>query len=191
MPLLAAKFPGIRSSRVSSGTANSTTAVNVQSTAKSSDSSSLMATKGKQFGVDEGNNSANGESRMQSSSNNSDRYSASVPKYGQRGIPEINNSKKSLLVSSDIKPDSLSVTMQKGKHKSNEESSAFSDKEGYPDSVTSSLKSMTLSNKSGNSSSISKQKTKSPVQYQPEEWMLLDKAGDAMTQLNLAIVSQI
>jgi hypothetical protein len=49
---------------------------------------------------------------------------------------------------------------------------------------------MSLFDKSGNSNKASAKRPKSSAQYQPDKWMLPDKSENALTQLNLAIVSR-
>ncbi|XP_038695829.1 HBS1-like protein isoform X2 [Tripterygium wilfordii] len=62
---------------------------------------------------------------------------------------------------------------------------------GEPHDLINNLSNVSLNNKSGKSNKVDPGKANSRVHYQPEKWMLLSKAQDDLTQLNLAIVGHV
>ncbi|XP_021670172.2 uncharacterized protein LOC110657323 isoform X2 [Hevea brasiliensis] len=183
---------------------------NAQSTVKRPDSSSLLMPKGKQGSVNESIYAMNGMACTQSSFESSDSSSALMPKSGPNSMDKSNCSKNDSLSirsgdetsesSSSLMPkgknsnetsESSSSLIPKGKHKSSDDSSSSSTIMAEPHRLTSNLNKMTLSDKSQNVTSNNASKIKSHKQYEPDKWMLPDKAADQLTQLNLAIVGHV
>ncbi|KAF2283542.1 hypothetical protein GH714_011923 [Hevea brasiliensis] len=183
---------------------------NAQSTVKRPDSSSLLMPKGKQGSVNESIYAMNGMACTQSSFESSDSSSALMPKSGPNSMDKSNCSKNDSLSirsgdetsesSSSLMPkgknsnetsESSSSLIPKGKHKSSDDSSSSSTIMAEPHRLTSNLNKMTLSDKSQNVTSNNASKVKSHKQYEPDKWMLPDKAADQLTQLNLAIVGHV
>ena len=137
--------------------------------------------------MDESNHLMNGA--PQPSCKSSDSSSASISK-GRPGVDEGNHNKNGVVdtQSNDEISDSTSSLMPKAKDKSVGYSSS-SINGGKSLGLTSNLNDMSLSDKSGNSNKDSAKRPKSSARYQPDKWMLPDKSENALTQLNLAIVS--
>jgi len=160
----------------------------ISETVKSSDKSSASIPKGKQGNMDDSNHLMNGA--PQPSCKSSYSSSASISK-GRPGVDEGNHNKNGVVdtQSSDEISDSTSSLMPKAKDKSVGYSSS-SINGGKSLGLTSNLNDMSLFDKSGNSNKASAKRPKSSAQYQPDKWMLPDKSENALTQLNLAIVSR-
>lgn len=154
-----------------------------------SNNSSVSIPKGKQGNMRESHHSMNGS--IQSSSQVSDGSSAPIPE-GRHGLYDNSHKKNGILdiQSSDEASYSSSSLMLEGKDKRRDDSSSsIHGDESH--SLTSNLSDVSLSDKSGSSNKANARRPKSQAQYQPDKWMVPDKAEDALTQLNLAIVSWI
>lgn len=90
--------------------------------------------------------------------------------------------------SNSKRADRTSTRNQKFNHDDMGETSSLANG-AKPESLPSRVDSMSLNSKPGSSKSIVPKKTL--AQYKPEKWMLPDKAGNVMTQLNLAIVGHV
>lgn len=202
--------------RGSSGITQKNSANNAHSTIKKSDSP-LLILKSKEDSVDEGIHVMNGVSYTQSGSESSDG-SIVVPKSGPNSVDKnycSKNSSISIQSSGETSKSSSSMKqkgkyknadasiqssgktsecssslMPKGKHISLDDNSLSSFIVSEPHRLTSNLKMISLSDKSQDVTSDNAIKAKSHKQYEPDKWMLPDKAEDKLTQLNLAIVSQ-
>ncbi|KDP33440.1 hypothetical protein JCGZ_07011 [Jatropha curcas] len=181
-----------KSPRASSGISDKNGATNAQSTIKRSDSSSLLIQKGEQGSVDEGRYAPTRVAYTESWSESSDNSSALVPKSGSNRMDEsicsksgtlyIQSSDETLESSSSLMPESKNISMDDG---------SSSIIEGEPHRLTSNLNNMSLSDKSGNLASVNDRKSKPIAQYEPDKWMVPDKADNSLTQLNLAIVGHV
>eukprot|EP00257_Ricinus_communis_P027287 XP_025014701.1 HBS1-like protein isoform X3 [Ricinus communis] len=163
-------------------------ATNSQSIVKRLDDSSLLMEKGKR---DSGNDNVRGKneaSAIQSSSGSNSSFSLK-PKPGVASN-FLEDSALSIH-SSDEMPENSSALMPKGKHRNMDNSSSSSMIGGERHMLANNISMMSVSDKSEHVSSINAKKSKSIAHYQPDNWMLLDKADDTMTQLNLAIVGHV
>lgn len=158
----------LKSSRVSSSVSEKNGSVNTRSSAKKSDIANTLMPKDMQDSVDERNSLKN---EVRASSRISDSSSLVMAKDRLGTINEGNCSNHGTV------DDSISSSVD------GTESSS------HTGNLTSNMKNMSSTAKSGNSTNVSARKTNSHTQYKPEKWMLPDKKGDRMTQLNLAIVS--
>ncbi|TXG62357.1 hypothetical protein EZV62_013720 [Acer yangbiense] len=160
-----ANFLDLKSSRVSSNVSGKNGAVNTKSSAKKSDSANALVSKGKQDCMDEAVTQAKDR-----------RGSANEGNCPKNGAVDIN--------SSDMWSDSSYAS-------TSNVSGSSSINGAEPRGIASDVKNMSLTDKSGNSTIVSTRKTNSPAQYKPEKWMLPEKVGDGLTQLNLAIVGHV
>lgn len=111
-----------------------------------------------------------GDSSETSSRGRHDKLDNSVSKGGAGGI----KSGKSL---PKAKADMSNETSSSSKYLETSES------------LTGTMNKMSLIGETENSSDIKIRGPRSQSKHKPEEWMLLDKESDALSQLNLAIVS--
>lgn len=158
----------LKSSRVPSSVSEKNGSITKRSSVKKSDIANALMPKDKQDSVDERKSLKN---EVCTSSGISDSSSLVMAKDGLGSIDEGNCSNYGAV------DDSISSSIdgvELGSHTGN---------------LTSNMKSMSLTAKSGNSTNVSARRTNSRTQYKPEKWMLPEKTGDRMTQLNLAIVS--
>ncbi|KAK1551184.1 hypothetical protein Q3G72_031599 [Acer saccharum] len=160
-----ANFLDLKSSRVSSNVSGKKGAVSTQSSAKKSDSANALVPKGKQDCMDEAVTQAKDR-----------RGSANEGNCPKDGAVDIN--------SSDTWSDSSYAS-------TSNVSGSSSINGAEPRGIASDVNNMSLTDKSGNSTIVSTRKTNSPAQYKPEKWMLPEKVGDGLTQLNLAIVGHV
>ncbi|ESR63383.1 hypothetical protein CICLE_v10007529mg [Citrus x clementina] len=163
-------FLDLKSSRVSSSVSEKNGSVNTRSSAKKSDIANVLMPKDKQDSVDERNSLKN---EVRASSRISASSSVVMAKDRLGTIDEGNCSNHGTV------DDSISSSVD------GTESSS------HTGNLTSNMKNMSSTAKSGNSTNVSARKTNSHTQYKPEKWMLPDKKGDRMTQLNLAIVGHV
>ncbi|KAG8656763.1 HBS1-like protein isoform X3 [Manihot esculenta] len=171
--------------RGSSGITQKNSANNAHSTIKKSDSP-LLILKSKEDSVDEGIHVMNGVSYTQSGSESSDG-SIVVPKSGPNSVDKNYCSKNgSISIQSSGETSKSSSSMkQKGKYKNADASIQSSGKTSECSS------SLMPKDKSQDVTSDNAIKAKSHKQYEPDKWMLPDKAEDKLTQLNLAIVGHV
>lgn len=80
-------------------------------------------------------------------------------------------------------------SLPKAKADMSNETSSSSKYMETSESLTGTMNKMSLIGETENSSDIKIRGPKSQSKHKPEEWMLLDKESDALSQLNLAIVS--
>ena len=174
LPFLAVNLFNSRSPNTSAG---------ITETDKSSDIPSTSMPKGKQDNMDDNSHSMNGALQQISGG------SASISK-GRPGVDEGNVKKKGIVgtQSSDGTSDSTSSLMPKGKDKSFDNSRSSTNR-GESPGLKSNLNDMSLSDKSESSYMASAKRPKSSAKYKPDKWMLPGKSENALTQLNLAIVS--
>lgn len=132
---------------------------------------SSVAFKGKTISLEENNNSS-GERQ----------------KYFNDTSTVLRNNDAVAGTSSSKRTHNIPTRNQKSKHDDVGEYSSLANG-AKSESLSSSLDSMSLNSKSGASKPIVPKKTL--AQYKPEKWMLLDKEGNVMTQLNLAIVGHV
>jgi len=149
------------------GFAEKNAATTMQSAARQTNSS--FAFKGKNIPLEEHNNSS--EERE---------------KYFNDTSTVLRNSDAVAGTSHSKRTDNTPTRNQKSKHDDVAESSSLA-KGAKPASLSSSSDSLSLNRKSGSPKPILPRRNL--AQYKPEKWMLPDKEGNLMTQLNLAIVS--
>ncbi|XP_050218467.1 uncharacterized protein LOC126669143 isoform X2 [Mercurialis annua] len=169
--------------KASSGTTENG-ATNAQSTVQKVDDSFPLVPKGKRCIGDE---IVDAKNEVATKQLGSDSLFSSMPKPGVRSkFPK--DSTPSIQLSDEMSVSS-SALMTKGKNRSVNDSSSSSMTRDEMYRLSDNVNRMNVSYKS--SSSVIAKNTKSNAQYQPDEWMLPDKADDTMTQLNLAIVGHV
>ncbi|KAJ4707683.1 putative Elongation factor 1-alpha [Melia azedarach] len=134
-------------------------------------------------------------SRVSSSTKKPSNANALLPKDKQARMDESHSLKNEVVQASSKSSDSSSSVMPKDRHDTVDDSIGSSIDGAEPlshtDNLTSNLKNVSLNVKSGNSTHVSDRRENSHRRYKPERWMLPDKAGDGLTQLNLAIVGHV
>lgn len=168
-------FLDLKSSGVSTSISEKNGSINIRSSAKKYDIANALMPKGKQDSVDERNCLKN---EVRASCGISDSSSSVMAKERLGSINEGNCSNYSTV------DDNISSSVY-GTESGSTESGSHTGK------LTSNMKNISLTAKSGNSTNVSARRTNSHTQYKPEKWMLPDKKGDRMTQLNLAIVGHV
>ncbi|KAL5785855.1 hypothetical protein ACOSQ2_008247 [Xanthoceras sorbifolium] len=154
-------------------------AVNTQSSAKKSDSANSLVPKGKRTCVEKA-------VCTQASSKSTESCSTALAKDRCGSVKEGNCPKDGAvnINANDTWSDSSYASMLNV-------SGGSSINGAESGSIASDVKNMSLTEKPGNSKVVRAGKTNSPAQYKPETWMLPDKVGDGLTQLNLAIVGHV
>ena len=82
-----------------------------------------------------------------------------------------------------------SKSVPKAKADTSHETTSSSKNMEASESLTSTMNKMSLTGEAETSRDIKSRSARSKSNHKPEEWMLLDKESDILTQLNLAIVS--
>ncbi|CAN0860084.1 HBS1-like protein [Linum grandiflorum] len=152
--------------------------------------SSKTITKGniKPSTIAKENGTENAHSTIQTSESSSkSRGKQEISRGRDGGIAGKNSSKNEILSSqpSDEASSSSSQTKLKEKHGN------WDDDFDGGSAPTNNLRRMALSEKTGNLIAPNARRAKSSAEYKPDKWMLPDKAKDALTQLNLAIVGHV
>lgn len=80
-------------------------------------------------------------------------------------------------------------SLPKAKADKSKETSSSSKNMEVSESLTSTMNNMSLTGETETSRDVKIRSAKSKSNHKPEEWMMLDKESDALSQLNLAIVS--
>ncbi|WCJ30526.1 Elongation factor 1-alpha [Euphorbia peplus] len=139
-----------------------------------------------------GMNEKTGATNARSTVKKLDNDPSLVAKGKQGNQDEITYTRNGVaVVKSDFgSSDSSSSSMPKEKHKSIDDASSSSIEGGFH-KLTSELNTISMSDKSRNSSNLNDRKAKPRAQYQPEKWMLPVEADESVTQLNLAIVGHV
>ncbi|XP_065849360.1 uncharacterized protein [Euphorbia lathyris] len=173
-----------KSTSASSGMNEKTGATNGRLSFKKLDNDPSLMAKSKQGNQDEITHARNGVAVVRSDSESSVSSSSLMPNSGSNVMGENNCLKDTALRVQSIDE------MPKGKHKSIGDGSSSSIGGSFH-KLTSELNTISMSDKSRNSSNLNEKKAKSRAQYQPDKWMLPVEADETVTQLNLAIVGHV
>ncbi|KAJ7947215.1 Elongation factor 1-alpha [Quillaja saponaria] len=185
-----ANFDNFRTSRVSSSFTEKNSAPEVKSSTEKLGSSSSLMPKGKQDSLAESNHSKNVAANMKSSRQNSDSSSGSMPKGKHDSVNQTSNPKNSTVNIQSIEERLGSSTALPEVRYNVDEIKPSSSKVGKPQNLASNFNNISLDARSGSSYANAKG-AGSNLSYKPEKWMLPQQTGDALNQLNLAIVGHV
>ncbi|KAL2343231.1 hypothetical protein Fmac_004516 [Flemingia macrophylla] len=163
---------------------------NVPTNVESLDNLSSLMRKSRQDGSAERKLSENVATGLQTSGKISNSLPESLSKDEGNNINKINSLKNGTMDIQSGKEKSGSLSAS-SKVKGSDKISLSSNKDGKPESISSSSINMVLDVRSGISNSTNAKGPLSHVSFKPEKWMLPEQAGNTLTQLNLAIVGHV
>ncbi|KAJ8763732.1 hypothetical protein K2173_003514 [Erythroxylum novogranatense] len=174
--------------KVPSGDSEKKDATNTSNIKMSDGISQLSKEQG--FNPDESDHSINGVAHAHESSKHKEGLlTTSKGRTKFKKDDNLSKNKPDLKFNKEIS-DHSRASMLKGKQKI-VGGSTSSVNEGNTLGLASNLGNISLTNQSEVPSNINTKRAKPPTQYQPDKWMLPDKAEARLTQLNLAIVGHV